>query len=190
MEYRILPHGKEQISVIGLGSGSLTGTDEEMTDVIDSAIQNGINYFDMAPSRQAPFYAYAKAFAGRREKIMTQMHFGAVYKGGTYGWSRNLKDIREQFVWELKLLDTGYTDVGIIHCTDDRADLKEVMNGGIWEYMKALKAEGKIRHLGFSSHNPDIARRILDTGVIDMMMFSINPSYDYQKGDYPIGEVA
>lgn len=30
----------------------------------------------------------------------------------------------------------------------------------------------------------------LDTGIVDMMMFSINPAYDYQKGDYAIGEVA
>ena len=99
MEYRTLPHGGEKISVIGLGSGSLSGTEQEMTDVICTAIQNGINYFDMAPSRQAPFYAYAKAFAGCREEIMTQMHFGAVYKDGNYGWTRYLNYIREQFSW-------------------------------------------------------------------------------------------
>lgn len=79
MEYRILPHGGEKISVVGLGSGSLTGTEQELIDVIDTAIRNGINYFDMAPSEQAPFFAYAKAFAGRRENVITQMHFGAVY---------------------------------------------------------------------------------------------------------------
>ena len=56
--------------------------------------------------------------------------------------------------------------------------------------MKNLKEEGKIRHLGFSSHNPRTARRLIDTGLVDMFMFSINPSYDYQKGDYAIGEVA
>ena len=49
MEYRTLPHGGEKISVIGLGSGSLSGSEKEMIDVIDIAIQNGINYFDMAP---------------------------------------------------------------------------------------------------------------------------------------------
>lgn len=189
MEYRTLPHGGEKISVIGLGSGSITGTTQEIEDVITTAIQNGINYFDMAPSEKSPFYAYANAFASRREKIMTQMHFGAIYKGGKYGWTRNLKDIREQFEWELELLGTDYTDVGFVHCTDDREDLDQVMNGGLWEYMKALKDEGRIRHLGFSSHNPDIARHILGTGIVDMMMFSINPAYDYQKGDYAIGEV-
>ena len=63
MEYRILPHGGEKIGVIGLGSGSLAGTEQEMTAVIDVSVQNGINYFDMAPLEQAPFFAYAKAFA-------------------------------------------------------------------------------------------------------------------------------
>lgn len=190
MEYRILPHGGEKISVIGFGSGSLTGTEREMTDIISAAIDNGINYFDMALSERAPFFAYAKAFAGRREQVITQMHFGAVYHNGKYGWTRKLDEIQSQFEWQLNLLQTDYTDVGFIHCVDDKEDLSEVMNGGLWEYMKALKAEGKIRHLGFSSHNPDIARRILETGLVDVFMFSINPAYDYQKGEYGIGEVA
>lgn len=190
MEYRSLPHGGEKISVIGLGSGSLSGTEQEMTAILETAMENGVNYFDMAPSEEAPFAAYAKAFAGHRDQIVTQMHFGAVYKRGKYGWTRKLKEIKEQFTWELKLLNTDYTDVGLIHCTDDIEDLHEVMNGGLWDYMKELKQEGKIRHLGFSSHNPDIARRILDTGLVDMMMFSINPAYDYRKGSYAIGEVA
>ena len=191
MEYRKLPHGTEQISVIGLGAGSLAGTEEEMTAVLNTAIENGINYFDIAPSVQQPFYAYARAFSGRREKIMTQMHFGAVYMSGKYGWSRKLDEIKEQIAWQMKLLDTNYTDMGFIHCTDDQKDLDDVMKpGGIWDYMKELKAQGTIRHLGFSSHDPNIARRILDTGLVDMMMFSINPAYDYRKGTYAIGEVA
>lgn len=190
MEYRTLPHGGEKISVIGLGSGSLTGTEQEMIDVISTAIDNGINYFDMAPSEKAPFFAYAKAFAGRREQIITQIHFGAVYDNGKYGWTRDLDKIKRQFEWELRLLQTNYSDIGFIHCVDDAEDLNEVMNGGLWEYMKSLKSEGKIRHLGFSSHNPGIAREILETGLVDIFMFSINPAYDYQKGEYGIGEVS
>ena len=54
MEYRTLPHGGEKISVIGLGAGSLSGTKKQMTAVIDAAIENGINYFDLAPSAEAP----------------------------------------------------------------------------------------------------------------------------------------
>lgn len=190
MEYRTLPHGGEQISVIGLGAGSLSGTEEEMTAVIGAAIQNGINYFDIAPSMQAPFYAYAKAFSGRREQVITQMHFGAVYQNGKYGWTRELDPIKEQFQWQLKLMETDYTDMGFIHCVDDVEDLDKVLHHGLWDYMKELKAAGHIRHLGFSSHNPAIARRLLETGLVDLFMFSINPAYDYQKGEYSIGDVA
>lgn len=100
MEYRTLPHGGEKISVIGLGIGNLSGTEQEMTAVIDSAIQNGINYFDMAPSEQAPFFAYANAFSGRRNQVFTQMHFGAVYLNGQYGWTREPEPIKAQFEWE------------------------------------------------------------------------------------------
>lgn len=42
---------------------------------------------------------------------------------------------------------------------------------------------------GLSSHTPALANRVLDMGVLDMLMFSINPGYDYRKGDYGIGDV-
>ncbi|WP_343209666.1 aldo/keto reductase [Anaerolentibacter hominis] len=190
MEYRILPHGGEKISAIGLGSGSLTGTKEEIVSLLNLTIDNGINYFDLAPSEQAPFFAYADAFSGRREQIITQMHFGAVYANGTYGWTRDLTKIKEQFQWTLGLLKTDYTDMGFIHCVDDEDDLDAVMQNGLWDYMKGLKQAGIIRHLGFSSHNPAIARRILETGLVDLFMFSINPAYDCQKGIYGVGETA
>ena len=112
-----------------------------------------------------------------------------LFRSGKYGWTRNLSEIKTQFEWELKLLDTDYTDMGFIHCVDDTDDLNKVMNGGLWEYMKSLRKEGRIRHLGFSSHNPGISRQILATGLVDMFMFSINPAYDYQKGAYGLGEV-
>ena len=65
-----------------------------------------------------------------------------------------------------------------------------MLHGGLLDYMKGLKAEGVIRHLGFSSHNPEAARRILDSGVIDLFMFSINPFYDFEIGNYANGNAA
>lgn len=62
MNYRNLPHGKDKISEIGLGSGGLAGTEKEIIQVIKAAMKNGINYFDILPSKQETFFAYAKAF--------------------------------------------------------------------------------------------------------------------------------
>lgn len=188
MEYRKLPHGGEEISVIGLGMGSVhEGDEEEIVRTLRLAMENGINYFDMAASEAKPYPCYAKAFEGRRQSVYLQMHFGAVYDGGKYGWTRDLEKIKKTFTEQLAMLGTDYADMGFVHCIDEMSDYEEVMSGGIWDHMKGLRAEGKIRHLGLSSHDPGIIRRFLDTGLIDMVMFSINPAYDYSTGEYAIG---
>ena len=50
-----------------------------------------------------------------------------------------------------------------------------------------MKAQGVVKHIGLSTHSPSLANRVLDMSIIDMMMFSINPMYDYGQGDYSIG---
>lgn len=190
MEYRKLPHGNEQFSVIGLGMGSIhEGSEEEIEKTVNMAIDNGINYFDMAASEAKPYACYARAFQGRREKVHLQMHFGAIYDSGKYGWTRKLSDIKRTFENQLKMLETDYTDMGFIHCIDEMDDYDNVISSGLWDYVKGLKADGVIHHLGFSSHSPEMARRFLDTGLMDMFMFSINPAYDYSKGEYGLGSV-
>ena len=41
-----------------------------------------------------------------------------------------------------------------------------------------LKRSGTIRHIGLSSHNPVVAHMAARTGLIDVLMFSVNPCYD------------
>lgn len=190
MKYRKLPHGEEQISVIGLGMGYIhEGSEKEIEHTLELALRRGVNFFDMAASEAKPYACYARAFEGRREQVYLQMHFGAVYQGGKYGWTRDVSKIRETFEGLLKTLGTDYTDFGFVHCIDEKEDYDQVMSGGIWESMKALKGAGVIRHLGLSTHNPEILRRFLDTGLIDLVMFSVNPAYDYSTGTYGIGAV-
>lgn len=190
MDYRKMPHGDEMISTIGLGMGYIhESTEVEIQDTILTAIENGINYFDMVASEEKPFKAYGRAIAGKRNQVYLQMHIGAVYKKGKYGWSRNLSEIKEEFNNKLKDLGTDYADVGTIHCMDDMNDYDNMLQGGLLEYAKELKQNGIVRHLGFSSHSPEVARRFLDSGLMDIFMFSINPAYDYKKGQYALGTV-
>ena len=45
MEYRKLPHGEEQISVIGLGTSSIgTAGEKEIEATVDLALEHGVNY--------------------------------------------------------------------------------------------------------------------------------------------------
>ena len=158
--------------------------DAEIESVVRTAIQNGINFFDLCASGKNVYEPFGRAIAEQREKVFFQLHFGAVYnEKGEYGWSRDLDVIKETFAWELKALGTDYVDFGFLHCVDEDEDFDELISSGIFDYIKKLKEEGKVHHIGFSSHTPSVANRVLDTGVIDMMMFSINPAYDLEQGD-------
>ena len=129
MEYRKLPKGTEQISVIGLGNSSL-GDTSEAEKTIALAIENGINYFDMAAGDAAPFPAYGAVTAGCRDKVYFQVHFGADYRTGKYGWTLKLDEIKRSVDWQLKALQTDYIDFGFLHCIDELSDLETAEREG------------------------------------------------------------
>ncbi len=194
MEYRQLPHGgeNEKFSVLGLGMGGIQHTPaDEIEAIIRRAMEHGINFFDLCAGG-AVYEPFGRAIRGQREKVFLQVHFGAVYdEKGEYGWCRDFETIKTTFLWELETLDTDYVDFGFLHCVDEEEDFEKLMEIGLLDYLKELRAQGIVRHIGFSSHTPAVANRIIDTGLVDMMMFSLNPAYDFEKGDdYGIGSVA
>lgn len=190
MQYRTLPHGGKQISILGLGTSSIQESSEkEIEETIHLAVENGINYFDMASSEAKPFAAYGRALSDCRENVYFQIHFGANYETGTYGWTTDLDTVKRSVDWQLKALQTDYIDFGFIHCIDEAADLEKAQKSGVIDHIIHLREQGVVRHVGLSSHTPELVNQVLDMGILDMLMFSINPGYDYQQGDYGIGSV-
>lgn len=188
MEYRKLPHGEEQISVIGLGNSSLGGSGVEETErTVAMALENGINYFDMAAGDVTPFAPYGRVTQSCRDRVYFQVHFGADYRSGAYGWTLDLEQIKRSIDWQLEQLKTDYIDFGFIHCIDEAADLEKAVAQGTIDYIQQLKREGVIHHIGLSSHTPSVVQKVLDMKILDMLMFSINPAYDYNHGQYAIG---
>ena len=188
MEYRKLPRGGEMISVIGMGS-SVVGAQKEkdIIKTVEYAVENGINYFDMAGGHASIFAPYGKALESCRKNVMLQVHFGADYVSGEYGWSTDLETIKRSVAWQFENLKTDYIDFGFIHCLDEQVDLESYERSGALEYILDMKQQGVVKHLGFSTHSPEMANKLLDKNIIDMLMFSINPMYDYGQGDYAIG---
>ena len=190
MEYRKFPRGTEQISILGLGTSAIGQAGEnEIEATALLALEHGVNYFDMASADAAPFPAFGRAVAGDRKNVYFQIHFGADYHTGTYGWTLTTEAVKRSVDWQLNMLKTDYIDFGFIHCIDEEADLQKVISGGTLEYIRQLKKEGVVRHIGLSSHTPAVVNQVLDRRLIDMLMFSINPAYDYRHGEYAIGSV-
>jgi len=74
--------------------------------------EQGVNYADLATGWARTFGYYGKAFAGVRERILCQLHFGANYETGEYGWSTGLDMVKRSVDWQLRDLKTDCTDYG------------------------------------------------------------------------------
>lgn len=182
MEYRTLPHGGESISVLGLGAGYIhTGGEKETEQTVRLAVENGINFFDMVASEGVAFAPYGRALADCRARVYLQVHFGADYTrpGASYAWSTDLDTVKRSVDRQLTALGTDYIDFGFVHCIDTAEDLASSRENGVIAYVQALKQQSVVRHIGLSTHTPALANAALDSGLLDMLMFSINPAYDY-----------
>ncbi|OUP18983.1 hypothetical protein B5F29_09280 [Lachnoclostridium sp. An196] len=94
MEYRINQRTGDRISVIGIGSGYITEAPEkEAMEALELAYENGINYVDTVASSAEGYGLYGKAFEKVRDKMIYQVHFGAEYSTGKYGWTTDAEMI-------------------------------------------------------------------------------------------------
>ena len=188
MEYRIHPKTGDKISVIGIGTGPVfEAPEKEAVRALAYAYENGMNYVDFATAGAQTFRYAGLALADVRGEMLYQVHFGANYETGEYGWTTNLDKIKRQVDWQLKELKTDYMDYGFIHCLDEASDWETYQKNGVLDYLLHMKETGVVRHIGLSSHTPSLAREILETGLVEQLMFSINPAYDYQHGEFAIG---
>ena len=184
MEYRTLGRTGIKVSQVGLGCEHLQDKPYEVVEsIIHRALDLGINVFDVFMPQPQIRTDLGKAFAGRREQAVLQGHIGAVWENGQYKRSRDISKCRAFFQDFLERLQTDYVDIGMIHYVDDEKDFQQVFNGPLMEYAKELKEKKVIRAIGMSSHNPVTALRAVNTGLIDVLMFSINPAYDLLPED-------
>ena len=188
MEYRIHPKTGDKISIIGLGTGPIfEAPEKEGVAALSYAYENGINYADFATAGAKTFTYAGKAFESVRKDMFYQVHFGADYETGEYGWTTDLETVKRQVDWQLKELRTDYIDYGFIHCLDELSDWEAYRKNGVLDYLLEMKKAGVVHHIGLSSHTPELINTILDSGLVEQLMFSINPGYDYQQGEFAKG---
>ncbi len=182
MKYRHLKRcGNIKVSEIALGcEGFLGKSPAEYRSMTDKAFELGINFIDMYTSDPSFRDNFGAAIKGRRDKIVLQGHIGSAWENGQYLRTRDAEKTKKAFDDQLKRLGTDYLDIGMIHYVDSESDLDKILSGEFIKYCVALKEKGYIRALGMSSHNPKAAKKAIETGLIDVLMFSVNAAYDMQ----------
>ncbi len=177
MHYRTLGRTGLQISEVSLGTEYLIGKPHaHIGEVIHTALEAGINYFDLFCAEPGFRDAMGAAFAGQRDRVYLAAHLGAaINEDGQYLKTRSLKLCETFFEDFLTRYATDYADVLILHNCDRQNDFDALFreNGPLGLALR-LKAEGKARFIGFSGHTVETALQAVESGYIDVLMFPVN----------------
>ena len=179
MNYRRLGKTGLMVSEVGFGGEWLERhPEEESIELVKEAGRRGVNIIDCWMPDPKSRSIIGAAIADCRDKWYVQGHIGSTYQDGQYVRSRDLEYVKPAFEDLLERIGGGYIDLGMIHYIDSEEDWEKSMNGPYLDYVKQLHKDGIIRHIGLSTHNPRIAKRAVETGFIEMILFSINPAFD------------
>ena len=179
MRYRMLGKTGLSVSEIGLGGEWLERhSAEEVKAVIDRCEEHGINILDCWMPEPNVRTNIGAAIAGKRGRWIIQGHLGSTWQNGQYVRTRDMDPVKKTFDDLLTRFRTDYIDLGMIHFVDEVREYREIMEGGFLQYALDLKAAGVIRHIGMSTHNPAVGILAAQSGVIEMILFSVNPAFD------------
>ena len=179
MEYREVGRTGIKGSIIGIGLEHVDNKPlEKVEEVVHAALDHGINMMDMFMPGREVRTNIGRALAGRRDKVFLQGAIGSVDLNLQYDISRELAVCKRYFEEMLTCLKTDYLDFGMLFYLDSHEAIDDMINNGVVEYARQLKREGKIRAIGATLHNPETGIRLVNEGLVDMMMFSINPAFD------------
>jgi len=174
MQFRTLGRTGLKVSAVGFGGipimgGSPVGevSEEEAVRIIRYALDQGINFIDTARSYGQSERRIGLAIKGRspRPYIATKTYID--WKGGDL--DRFSREIDES----LAALEVEAIDLYQIHFIDKGFELAFGPQGAVARLRKAVE-EGKIRHIGVTSHDPEIAIKALGTGEFETIQVPYN----------------
>ncbi len=179
MNKRVLGRTGLLVSEVGFGGEWLERhPEEESIELMKYAHSKGINIIDCWMPDPKSRDIIGKAIAEDRANWYVQGHIGSTWQNGQYVRARDMEHVKPAFEDLLARIGGGYIDLGMIHYIDSEDDWNRSMNGPFIEYVHELHEKGIIRHIGLSTHNPVMAKRAVETGFVEMILFSINPAFD------------
>jgi len=160
MQYQLLGKSSLNISKIGFGCMSLKPDQHDFKNIIDAAIDSGINYFDTADlyDKGMNETLLGQAFKGKRDKVIIATKAGNQWRPDGSGWDWNP---RKDYI--LKCAEESLKRLQI-DCIDLYQSHGGTMEDNIDETIEAyelLQQQGKIRYYGLSSIRPNVIREYI-----------------------------
>ena len=190
MEYRQLGNTTIRTSVMGMGiTGIARATPEVLASITEGMLDAGVNLIDVYNVGKEGLKYLAGPLIPRRKELNLVAHLGFTYVDNQEVKTFEVEKVRPNFEEILEVYETDYVEVGLIHIVDNEEAYEKAFNSEFYDYVKQLKADGKIKYIGLSSHSPVMALKAVEAGLIDVLMFSINPAYDMERKEATIKEL-
>ncbi|MHB9033460.1 MAG: aldo/keto reductase [Anaerolineae bacterium] len=176
MDYRELGRTGMSVSTVSLGTEHLQGRGiENARAVIAAAVAGGMNYFDLTFAQPDFRDMMGAVMRPYRRDVHLTAHFGAVLEDGQTVISRDPAQCAWYFEDYLTRLGTDHCDVLMLFNCDTQEDYDALTRpGGPADLAMQYKREGRTRAIGFSGHTIATARQVVESGVVDMIMFPVN----------------
>jgi predicted aldo/keto reductase-like oxidoreductase len=152
MTYRTQNGTGEQISLLGFGMMRLPNNQDEVNQLVDYAIEHGVNYFDTAPM-----------YMGGQSEVLTgnalARHPREKYYVATKMSNQNRRlwdfdDSKRMYEQSFERLKVDHIDYYLLHSIGGGMETLEgrFLNNGMLEFLLKEREAGRIKHLGFSYH--------------------------------------
>ncbi|WP_370224777.1 aldo/keto reductase [Cytobacillus sp.] len=170
MKKRRLGNSDLYVSELGLGCMSIGTNPSQAQEIIEAALEEGINYFDTADLYD---FGENEKLVGQslksvREQVIIATKAGNRWNKNKDGWSwdPSKSHIKEAVKDSLKRLDTDYIDLYQLHGGTMEDSIDETI-----EAFEELKEEGYILQYGISSIRPNVIREYVSrSSIVSVMM--------------------
>lgn len=170
MKKRRLGNSDLYVSELGVGCMSIGTNPSQAQEIIEAALEEGINYFDTADLYD---FGENEKLVGQslksvREQVIIATKAGNRWNNNKVGWSwdPSKSHIKEAVKDSLKRLGTDYIDLYQLHGGTIEDPIDETI-----EAFEELKEEGYIRQYGISSIRPNVIREYASrSSIISVMM--------------------
>lgn len=186
MKKTILGRTGIETGIIGLGLEHLEKEPfEKVAAVVETALEAGVQYMDLFMPSASIRDTFGRLMKGRRERFMIQGHIGAcLQEDGQYFRTREPERAERHAEDLLRRLGTDYVDTLMLHFVDEPGEWAEISApGGLLEIAQCWKQQGKARAVGMSCHKVPAAMAAVESGLVDILMFPVNPAFDLLPGD-------
>jgi aryl-alcohol dehydrogenase-like predicted oxidoreductase len=160
-----------EVTVMGLGGEGVLrtfGREKAAYDLINTAIDLGVNYFESARAYSGSEAYYGEALKERRSEIILNSKSHARDRQGA------LAHLRET----LSNMKTDYLDLWQVHDVRTEEDMEAIFGpDGAMEAFVEAKEKGFVRFIGVTGHHdPAVLRKCLEIFDFDTVLIPVNPA--------------